>query len=408
MLDLDGFKYVNDSFGHPTGDQLLVDVAQRLRSTVPPGAVAVRLGGDEFAVLLEDMTPAEARQQADEILDALRSPYLVGSRELFSSASVGLLITEPSQRPAGSSACLRDVDQALYAAKAAGKNRVLEFHPNLGAEHLDQARISTGLRYALSHDELLLHYQPIVALRSGGITAAEALVRWQPAHAEPVPPAEFIPVAEQSGLIIDIGAWVLRQACRDACSWYAEYGIAVGVNVSGRQLDDPSFADVVLDALSTAGLPGAALILELTEGSLIATTTDLAVYAQFDRLRERGVRIAIDDFGTGYSSLSYISRLPVDIVKIDSSFTQHCADRGFPGETLDFLRAILHLVSSLKLRAVAEGIETKEQADALRELNCPLAQGHYFSRPVPADRIPQLLSAWAPTTREAALGARPT
>lgn len=399
MLDLDGFKYINDTFGHPVGDQVLVDVARRVLSTVPDETVVVRLGGDEFAVLLEDTSAFEARQRADEIMEAVRSPYFVGGRELFLSASIGLLVSAATMQPPNSSEALRDVDQALYAAKTAGRNRIVQFHPRLRAERLDQARISAGLRNALARDEFVLHYQPIVALRGGAIVAAEALLRWRRGPGDLVSPGEFIPVAEQVGLIVDIGAWVVRQACHDARAWYVEHGIPVGVNVSGRQLDDPSFSDVVLAALADAGLPGPALSLELTESSLIATTTDLAVHAQLNRLRDNGVRVAIDDFGTGYSSLSYISRLPVDLVKIDSSFTQSPADPATPRQTWDFLRAILELISSLRLEAIAEGVETQEQADALRGLNCPFAQGYYFSRPVPADQFDRLMRTSVTTGR---------
>jgi diguanylate cyclase (GGDEF)-like protein len=392
MLDLDGFKDVNDTFGHPVGDQVLVDVARRLVSVISNEDVVVRLGGDEFAVLLENISGDDARRGADKTIRALRIPYFVAGQEVFLSASIGLLITEAGVPPPGSSESLRDVDQALYTAKTEGRNRVAEFHPSLRSQRLHEARTSTGLHHAIARDELLLHYQPIVAVDDRRIVGVEALVRWQPHGEQMVSPSEFIPVAERTGQIIDIGAWVLRKACRDARAWNDRYGIPVGVNVSGRQLADPAFADFVLDTLTEIGLPGSALVLELTESSLIENSADPSVRGQLDRLKQREVRITIDDFGTGYSSLAYIVRLPVDGVKIDSSFTPNPADSSSPHQNWSFVKAILQLVSNLKLPAVAEGVETREQADMLQQLNCPYAQGYYFSPPLPADRIEDLLN----------------
>jgi diguanylate cyclase (GGDEF)-like protein len=393
MLDLDGFKDINDTFGHPVGDQLLVDVARRLVDTTPDSAVVVRLGGDEFAVLLEATPEAEARRAAEAIRTELRHPYVVGGQELYLSTSVGLLITDPGTRPPGPSEGLRDADQALYVAKASGRDRVAEFHPDDLAARMQRARTTTRLRQAVARGELRLHYQPIVSLEDSRITAVEALVRWQPDGQALVPPSEFISIAEQTGLIIDIGTWVLRRACRDTAAWNEQYGIGVGVNVSGRQLADPAFADIVLAALADANLPGSALALELTETSLIAASDDVSVRATLQRIRDHGVHIAIDDFGTGYSSLSYISRFPVDIVKIDSSFTPNPAGTTNPNTSWPFIRAVLQLISSLKLSAVAEGIETREQAERLRQLNCPFAQGYHFSPPVAPDRVEGLLQA---------------
>jgi diguanylate cyclase len=391
MLDLDGFKDINDSFGHPVGDQLLVDVAQRLEHTTPGSAVVVRLGGDEFAILL-DATPADAaRHTAEAIRIELRHPYDVFGQELYLSTSIGLLITEPGTRPPTPSDGLRNADQALYVAKAAGRDRVAEFHPDDLATRMQHARTSTRLRHAVARGELLLQYQPIVSLADGRVVGVEALVRWQPDGQEMVPPDDFISVAEQTGLIIEIGTWVMRRACRDTARWHTQYGVNVGVNVSGRQLDDPAFVDMVLDALTDSDLPGPALVIELTETSLIAASKDREVRASLDRLRERGVHIAVDDFGTGYSSLSYLSRFPVDIVKIDSSFTPKAVGTAIHYPTWTFIRAVLQLLSNLKLDAVAEGIETREQAERLRQLECPYAQGFHFSPPVGPERVESLL-----------------
>jgi diguanylate cyclase (GGDEF)-like protein len=391
MLDLDGFKDINDRLGHPVGDQVLVDVARRLTDAVPKQAVLVRLGGDEFGVLLEDTPGDEARRVAEATVEALRGPFLVAGREVFFSASVGLVVTEVGAAPPGASEGLRDADQALYAAKAAGRNRVAEFNPRLLDERLHEAWMTAELRHAAARKELMLHYQPVIRLEDGEVIGVEALARWRLGDGTMVAPSQFIPLAEQAGLITGIGTWVLRQACHEAGPWYAEHGILVGVNVSGRQLDDPAFANIVFEILAETGLPGSALILELTESSLIETTADPTVHAQLDRLREEGVRVAIDDFGTGYSSLSYLTRLPVDAVKIDSSFTSSPVGATIVHPSWAIVRAILELASSLKLSVVAEGIETREQADALRRLTCGYGQGYYFSPPVPADRIRELL-----------------
>jgi diguanylate cyclase len=391
MLDLDGFKDINDSYGHPIGDQLLARVAERLRGSAPDGAVVARLGGDEFAVLLSDAPEDEARRAAAVILGALRGPFVLADLEVALSASVGLLITKPGTPPPGSSEGLRDVDQALYAAKAAGRNRVAEFSPALLAHRLREVRTSTALHSAVARDELLLFYQPIIGLDDGRIVGVESLVRWRPNGREMVPPSEFIPIAEQTGLINEIGTWVLRQACRDARRWHDRYGVPVGVNVSARQLSDAAFARLVLETLAETGLPGSALVLELTETSVIESSADLAVRTQLNHLRAQQIRIAMDDFGTGYSSLSNLAELPVDAVKIDSSFIPNPVGSTDLNENSVFIRAILQLATGLKLPAVAEGVETAEQAAELRKLKCPYAQGYYFCRPVPADRIDRIL-----------------
>lgn len=392
LMDLDGFKDINDSMGHPVGDELLTSMAHRLLEITPPQGMTVRLGGDEFAILLEDTNLTRVNELAEQILTAIRAPLRVGDRDIFLTTSIGYARTETDADQMSASSLLRDADLALYEAKNTGKNKAVRFHSGLRSARADFARLSAGLHRALAEHEFTLQYQPIIDLSTEEIVAVEALLRWNPPDGPSVLPADFIPVAEENGLIGAIGAWVLRRACADARRWHHERGVAVSVNVSGRQLDDPNLADVVLAALTEARLPGQALIIELTEASLIARTQMDNAVTQLDRLRGQGIRVAIDDFGTGYSSLAYVSHLPVDMVKIDSSFTQHEGHREFVPENWTFTHAILQLVAGLNLQAVAEGIETPEQASALRALSCPLAQGYYFSRPVPPETIDEMLN----------------
>jgi EAL domain-containing protein (putative c-di-GMP-specific phosphodiesterase class I) len=244
----------------------------------------------------------------------------------------------------------------------------------------------------LAWNEFVLHYQPVIDLETQTIDGVEALLRWRRPDGSLAAPANFIPVAEDTGLIVPIGAWVLHQACHDVRDWYHQHHVSVAVNVSGRQFDEESFADCVLAALSEADLPGKALIIEITESNLVATSRTDALYGQLQRLRARGVRVAIDDFGTGYSSLSYVAKLPIDIVKLDKTLTHARSSTGVLSHDWAFTRAILQLIDSLHMVAVAEGVETKEQAEALHALGCQFMQGYYFSRPVPANVIDQTLA----------------
>jgi diguanylate cyclase (GGDEF)-like protein len=391
LCDLDGFKDVNDTYGHPVGDRLLVEVSRQLREAVPADCTVARFGGDEFVVLVPHGTADGAMALAQSIVAALAEPYLVDGHLLHLTTSIGLLVTDG---PTTVTEALRDADLALYAAKNAGKNAAVRFHPGLRAAQLSQSLMVAGLRTALNEDRFAVHYQPIVDMETGRVVAAEALLRWSGRDGRPVPPTEFIPVAEASGLIVPIGAWVLRQACRDAAPWYRHHGIAVTVNVSGRQLAHPHFADTVLDILTTTGLPGTALILEITETMLVhGTEPDRAqVSRQLERLRGEGLRIAIDDFGTGYSSLASLHRLPVDILKIDKSFTLAPMPDDTPTEPA-FVRAILSLARTLRLDVIAEGVETTDQRAALSALGCATGQGYLFARPAPAASIDARLAA---------------
>ncbi len=392
LLDLDGFKDINDTRGHPTGDDLLTAVAQRLVSTAPSDALVARLGGDEFAMLFDVAKPADATARAEEILEAIRPPFTISDQELFVSASIGLLLTDTSQEPTTPSNALRDADLSLYAAKNAGKNRIVTFRPELRAARMEHARISAGLHHALSRHEITLHYQTIVDLRSDTVFAVEALARWHPLTGNTIAPSQFIPVAEATGMINALGGHVLRTACDRAKHWYQTYGVAVSVNVSGQQLSDPNFADLVISTLADTGMPAAGLILELTESSLVRTSAQQSEFRQLARLRNLGVRIAIDDFGTGYSSLSYILDLPVDIVKLDRSFAHYATSAPASEPNWAFTGAILQVIASLGLQAITEGVETTEQVQKLRQLHCPYGQGFLFSVPAPPTEIDQLLA----------------
>ena len=395
LLDLDNFKDVNDTLGHPVGDELLIEAGRRLLHLAPARGTVVRLGGDEFAALLEDTPQERALEWAEQVRQSIRGPYRLDQEELVLTGSIGLFTTDPAGATVTPSDALRNADLALYEAKAAGKNRVVVYRPELYTARAEFSRLTAGLRRALAEDEFTLHYQPVVDLRTRRIHSVEALLRWTPRDGRPVPPAEFIPVAEHTGMIRPIGTWVIRQACRDAAAWYRRRRVAVTVNISARQLDEPDFATTAMSALRDAGLPGEALVLEITESSLVATSAASDAMDQLQRLRRERVRVAIDDFGTGYSSLAYVARLPVDIVKIDRSFVQNPATTDGGTQPWAFTRAILQLVESLGLEAVAEGVETLEQAEALRELRCRFAQGYLFARPVPAAVIDQLVEGSA-------------
>ncbi|WP_130512486.1 putative bifunctional diguanylate cyclase/phosphodiesterase [Krasilnikovia cinnamomea] len=386
LLDLDGFQDVNDLYGHAVGDTLLIAVAERLRQAVGDGLL-VRLGGDEFAVLLVGERAAASTDVAWALVEAVREPFQLGERESLVTASVGVL---RAAGPAGTVEALRKADMALYAAKGAGKNRVEVYSDALAEARDRRMRLIADLRRALADETLEVHYQPVVDLVTGAVTAVEALVRW-PDGTRWIPPGEFIPIAEESGLIVPLGAWVLRRALADVRPWYEAYGIAVTVNVSGRQLREPDIADVVLDALEEQSLAGAALVVEITETVVVADVGAEAAAARevLDRLRGEGVRVAVDDFGTGYSSLAYLRTLPVDVLKIDRAFVQ---DEDGRGDSTAFLQAIVQMARSLRLRTVAEAVETAAQADRLRDLLCPLAQGFLFARPMPAAELTALLA----------------
>jgi diguanylate cyclase (GGDEF)-like protein/PAS domain S-box-containing protein len=399
MLDLDGFKTVNDSLGHAAGDALLVAVAARMRSALRTTDTAARLGGDEFAVLVEDAVDGdEAMALADRLLEALEQPFELSGKQLFVRASVGVAWTDGDH---DADSLLRDADAAMYQAKAHGKGVTRLFEPGMYTASVARLELETDLRRAVANGEFLLHYQPVVSLDSTQVVSFEALVRWLHPTRGVIEPDAFIPLAEENGLIVDIGRWVLAEACRQAREWqvcdHAD-ALSVAVNVSARQLADPGLVDDVQRALHGSGLAARHLTLEITESVLIAEP-DTAV-ARLQQLKDLGVRLAIDDFGTGYSSLSSLQSLPVDALKIDKAFVDGVSGGA---ESTALVEAILRLAANLALDTVAEGVERPDQLESLQALGCQQIQGFYFSQPLP----PAGVEAFLRNNRASLAGAHP-
>jgi diguanylate cyclase (GGDEF)-like protein len=389
FVDLDRFKIVNDTMGHAAGDALLVQVADRIRGCLRAGDTAARFGGDEFAALLWGADLEESGRVADRIIEAVRRPYLVNGRQVYINASIGIATGVAGECDADD--LLRDADVAMYHAKRNGKGRRQVFEPHMHEELIERMLLEADLRRALERDELVLHYQPIISLDSGRVTGFEALLRWhRPGHGL-VPPAQFVPLAEETGLIVPIGGWVLAEACRQADDWRRRFGpgtsIEMNVNLSARQLEQPGLVAEVAEVLARTQLPPSALVLEITETVLHSNVE--AASATLGALKRLGIRLALDDFGTGYSSLSCLQQFPVDIIKIDRSFVESGRDGG---RSTAFATAIVQLGQMLNLETVAEGIESTEHLDALRAARCEVGQGYLFSRPVPADQAAALLN----------------
>ena len=390
FIDLDDFKAVNDTLGHAAGDALLIGVAERLRGCLRRPDTAARLGGDEFAVLLEDLNePSEADIVARRIFDALKSPFDVIGQTVCARASLGVAVADAGGDTASN--LMRHADVAMYAAKAAGKDRFVLFAPGMEAEIVSRHRLRSELDRALASDQLTVRYQPVVDLTSGEVTGVEALVRWQHPQRGLIGPADFIPLAEETGQILQIGDYVLRRSCADTASWRSRHAAAgaltVSVNISALQLQQPMFVESVVETVRASGLRQGSVVLELTESILVDDAA--TVVAKLDVLRRAGIGIAIDDFGTGYSSLSYLRRLPVDTLKIAKPFVDDLAADEPSG---DFARAIVGIGTALRLGLVAEGIESAEQIAHLRELGCTHGQGFYLSHPVSARDIDELLA----------------
>ncbi|MET8148780.1 putative bifunctional diguanylate cyclase/phosphodiesterase [Actinoplanes sp. NPDC049668] len=394
VMDLDGFREINAAFGHPAGDAVLVESGHRLRAAAPGDAVVVRLDADSFAVLTRG-DEEQLRGLVQRLLRSIAEPYPVaGLTSRRVQASVGAVTIAAG---GDLTTALRDADLALQDARAVG-NGLSIFDPSAYARWRANRDLVADLQRAIGAGEFGMHYQPIVDLGTGGIVAAEALLRWTRADGTPVSPAHFIPLAEQSGEITVIGDWVLDQVCADLAGLWRAHRVPVTVNVSAHQLRDAGFADRLLSRLDAVGLPGESLIVEITETVLITTVTDAATtIAQLQQLRDHGVRIAVDDFGTGYSSLAYLRELPVDILKMDGSFTSHQIEDGSPRE-IAFVRTIVALGRSLNLLTLAEAVETPGQAERLRHIGCHLAQGYHFARPAPIGVLHDLLATNEPTS----------
>jgi len=391
FLDIDRFKMVNDSLGHMAGDRLLVMIARRLELSLRPGDTVARLGGDEFTVLLDDIRDVtDATRVADRIQRELEMPFNVGGQELFTSASIGIALSATGyEKPED---ILRDADTAMYKAKSLGKARYSMFDTGMHERAVVLLQLEADLRRAIERSELRVHYQPIVSLQTGRIAGVEALARWQHPVRGLVSPAEFIPIAEETGLIMPIGRWVLVEACRQMVAWRDAFGpdypLEVAVNLSGRQLALPDIVAQIGEVLRETGLEPARLRLEITESVVMEHPEVVSTMLQ--ELRLLGVKLSIDDFGTGYSSLAYLQRFPADTLKIDRSFVSPMGSRG---ENSEIARTIVTIGHNLGMRVVAEGVETAEQLAHLRGLDCEGAQGYFISKPLSSEDAALLIAS---------------
>ncbi len=383
FLDLDNFKHINDTLGHDAGDNLLIEAARRISSCLRGTSTVARLGGDEFLVILPGLTgPEGSSQVAERILKTFAPPYILNGQEVFVTTSIGIAIFPTDSDNSGT--LLQHADAAMYQAKHKGKSAYAHFAPEMTEVSHERLQMESRMRRALELQEFELYFQPIVRTDSGELHAVEALLRWNNPSMGMVMPDRFIPLAEETGLIIAIGEWVLQEACRTAVKWRQLAGrdIGVSVNVSPRQFRDPGFTQVVMNALASSGLKPELLELEITERLLLDNSIETAeILRQLDRA---GIRLSVDDFGTGYSALSYLKSYPFDTLKIDKSFVQDILKEP---EDASLVRAIIHMAHSLDLTVVAEGVEEEAQTHFLRAEGCDLSQGYFYSRPQPASEF---------------------
>jgi diguanylate cyclase (GGDEF)-like protein len=390
FIDLDRFKIVNDSLGHTVGDELLVAIATRFRHCLRNTDIIARMGGDEFTVLLENIQDSsDATQVAQRILESLCTPFNLTGHTLAASASIGIAMGSTAYDNAAD--LLRDADLAMYHAKETGRACYALFDRELHVQTLKLLQIQSDLRQALERQEFVLHYQPIVSLNTERLIGFEALVRWQHPQQGLISPAEFIPTAEETGFIIFLGEWVLREACRQMRHWQQQFPLhsrlTMSVNISGKQFSQANFVQQIEQILLETGLDAHLLKLEITESLLMENAKSST--AMLDRIQALGIRLSIDDFGTGYSSLSYLHRLRLDTLKIDRSFVR---DVDLSVEKIEIIRTIIALAWNLGMEVVAEGIETKKQLFQLRSLKCEYGQGYLFSKPLDAEKIETLLA----------------
>ncbi len=389
FLDLDRFKVVNDSLGHLVGDQLLKRVAATLEGCLRPGDTVARLGGDEFTILLEEIHgPEEALAVAERVHARLEEPYRLGDQEMYTTASIGIALSSDGQeRPEN---LLRDADTAMYRAKSLGRGRHQLFDQDMRERAVAQLQIETDLRRALERRELVVYYQPILSLASDRIIGFEALTRWHHPERGLIMPLEFIAVAEETGLILQIGDWVLREACRQQRSWQQEFPasaeLTMSVNLSPKQFNHPDLVKQVRQVLDETGLAPRLLVLEITESAFIESPE--AAIQMIGELRGMGIQVCVDDFGTGYSSLSYLHRFPIDALKIDRSFVSKIPHQG---RQTELVQNIIKMAGDLDIEVVAEGVETDAQRDRLRQLDCRYVQGFLFHRPLDSGRVRDLL-----------------
>jgi diguanylate cyclase (GGDEF)-like protein len=389
FMDLDNFKSVNDSLGHEAGDLLLVAVAERLKRCHRSEDTLARFGGDEFIVLLEDAQgPDEPVRVAKRIIDELEGPFLLEERELYVRVSIGIAMGKDSTRDPAD--LLRDADTAMYRAKDEGSGYKM-FDPAMHERALGRLEAENNLRRAVEAGEFVVHYQPIVGLQSGEVFAVEALVRWEHPERGLLGPDEFVPMAEESGLVVLMGEQIFREACLRAKEWQEEYPrnppLAIFVNLCASQLSRPDLAERVEGILKETRLEGSCLTLDVTETVYVRAIEGNT--EALDGLRAMGVRISLDDFGTGYSSFSYLKRLPADAIKIDKSFVRGL---GEDVEDTAIVRTTIELAHTFGMEVVAEGVETEEQAALLEEMGCDFAQGFYFAEPLPPEDVPEFLA----------------